>query len=58
MACLRTLRALLIHAPYWPYVTCVLYVPNYISETGKLKILILIKSNEGSFTDIFKGAEF
>ena len=27
-------------------------------QKGKLKILVSMKSNEGSFTDVFKGAEF
>ena len=34
------------------------HVPQYILQTGKLKILVLMKSNDGSFTDVFKGAEF
>ena len=34
------------------------HVPKYILQTGKLKISVLMKSNEGSFTDVFKGAEF
>ena len=41
-----TLRALRVH------------VPKYILQTGKLKISVLMKSNESSFTDVFKGAEF
>ena len=44
--CPRALRALRAH------------VPKYILQTGKLKILVLMKSNDGSFTDVFKGAEF
>ena len=32
--------------------------PNYVLQTRKLKILVLMKSNEGSFTDVFKGTEF
>ena len=47
--CLRALRALGAHAPY---------VPKYILQKGKLKISVLMKSNEASFTDVFKGAEF
>ena len=42
----RALRALLAH------------MPKYILQTGKLKISILMKSDEDSFTDVFKGAEF
>ena len=34
------------------------HVPKYILQTGKLKISVLMKSNEGSFTAVFKGAEF
>ena len=34
------------------------HVPKDILHTGKLKILVLMKPNEGSFTDVFKGAEF
>ena len=34
------------------------HVPKYILQTGKLKISVLMKSNEGSFNDIFKGPEF
>ena len=34
------------------------HVFKYILQTGKLKILVLMKSNEGSFTDVFKGTEF
>ena len=33
-------------------------VSKYILQTGKLKISLLMKSNEGSFTEVFKGAEF
>ena len=41
---LHALCALRAHARYVPYVpTCL-----YILETGKLKILVLVKSNEGS----------
>ena len=43
--CPRALRALRAH------------VPKYILQTVKLKISVLLKSNEGSFTDVFKGAE-
>ena len=43
---LRALRALHAH------------VPKYILQTRKLKILVLMKTNEGSFTDVFKGVEF
>ena len=50
--CPRALRALCAHAPYG------LYMPKYILQTEKLKMLVLMKSNEGSFTDVFKGAEF
>ena len=34
------------------------HVPKYFLRNGKLKISILMKSNEGSFTDAFKGADF
>ena len=34
------------------------HVLKYILQTGKLKISVLMKSNEGSFTDTFKAAEF
>ena len=34
------------------------YLAKYILQTGKLKVSVLMKSNEGSFTDVFKGAEF
>ena len=34
------------------------HMPKRISQTGKLKISVLMKSNVGSFTDVFKGAEF
>ena len=44
--CAHALRALRSH------------VPKYILLTGKLKISLLMKSNEGSFTGVFKGAEF
>ena len=44
--CPRALCALLAH------------MPKYILQTGKLKISILMKSDEDSFTDVFKGAEF
>ena len=43
---LLALRALRAHAP------------KYILQNGKLKISVLMKSNEVSFTDVFKGAEF
>ena len=33
-------------------------VPKYILQTVKSKILVLMKSNEGSFTDVFKGAGY
>ena len=33
-------------------------VPKYILQTGKLKILVWMKSNEGFFVDVFKGAGF
>ena len=56
-------RAQRAHVPYVP--TCPTcphviraHVPKYISQTGKLKILVLVKSNEGSFIDVFKSAEF
>ena len=45
LMCQRALRALRAH------------VPKYILQTVKLKISVLLKSNEGSFTDVFKGAE-
>ena len=35
-----------------------LYVPKYILQIGKLKMSVLMKSNERSFTDVFEGAEF
>ena len=44
-ACPRALRALLAK------------VPKYTLQSGKLKIPVLMKSNEGSFADVFKGAE-
>ena len=56
--CPRALRALRAHAPHVPYVPYAPTCPKYILQTGKLKILVLMKSNEGSFTDVFKGAEF
>ena len=70
--CPHALRALRAHVLYVPYVptrlTCPTYpralralrahVPKYILQTGKLKISVLMKSNEGSFTDVFKRAEF
>ena len=34
------------------------HVPKYILQTRKLKISVLMKSNEGSFTGVFKGPEF
>ena len=34
------------------------HVPKYILHTGKLKTSILMKSNESSFTDVFKSTEF
>ena len=34
------------------------HVPKYIFQAGKLKISVLMKSNEGSFTDAFKGDKF
>ena len=49
---LRALRALPALRAYVPYVR------KYILQTRKLKISVLMKSNEGSFTDVFKGAEF
>ena len=69
MVCPMCPRALRAHVPYVPYVptrsTCPrtlrairAHVPKYILQTGKLKISVLMKSNEGSFTDVFKGAEF
>ena len=33
-------------------------VPKYILKTKKLKILVLMKSNEGLYTDVFMDAEF
>ena len=62
-------RAQRAHVPsvlYVPYVpmrlTCPTcpraHVPKYILQTGKLTISVLMKSNEVSFTDVFKGAEF
>ena len=53
--CPRALRALRTHARYVPYVP---YVSKYSLQTGKLKTLVLMESNEGSFADVFKGAEF
>ena len=66
MACTTCPRALLARVPYVPYVPRALralralraHVPKNILQTGKLKISVLIKSNEGSFADVFKGAEF
>ena len=46
---LLALRALSAHA---------IYVPKFILQTRKLKISVLIKSNEGLFTDVFKGLNF
>ena len=43
--------------PTCPRAQRTLHVSKYILQTGKLKILVLMKSNEGSFTDVFKGAE-
>ena len=34
------------------------HVLKYILQTEKLKIMLLMKSNEGLFTDVFKAAEF
>ena len=34
------------------------HVPKYTLQTEKLKISVLMKSNKGSLTDAFKGAEF
>ena len=64
--CPRTLRALCTKRPTCP--TCPrAHLPKYIQQTGKLKtigfneiklkISVLMKSNQGSFTDAFKGAE-
>ena len=66
MACTTCPRALLARVPYVPYVPRALralralraHVPKNILQTRKLKISVLIKSNEGSFADVFKGAEF
>ena len=33
------------------------HVPKYILQTAKLQVSVLMKSNEGSFTDVFKSAE-
>ena len=46
LTCPSVLHALLAH------------VPKDILQTEKLKISALMKSNEGSFTDVFKGVEF
>ena len=46
LTCPRALHALL--AP----------VPKDILQTEKLKISVLMKSNEGLFTGVFKGVEF
>ena len=54
----RAQRALRAHAPHVPYVPYAPTCPKYILQTGKLKISVLMKSNEGSFSDVFKGAEF
>ena len=43
---LRALRTLRVH------------VPKYILHTRNLKISVCMKSNVGSFTDVFKGAKF
>ena len=34
------------------------YLAKYTLQTGKLKVSVLMKSSEGLFTDVFKGAEF
>ena len=34
------------------------HMPKYILQSGKLKIPVLMKLNEGSFSDVFKGAQF
>ena len=60
------LKSLLNGLPYVSYVTTCLtcpralraHVPKYNLQTGKLKISVFMKSNEGLFTDVFKGAEF
>ena len=46
--------------PKCPRAQCALraHVPKYILQTRKLKISVLVKSYEGLFTDVFKGAEF
>ena len=47
-------------SPTCPRVLCALcaHVPKYVLQTGKLKISVLMKPNEGSITDVFKGTEF
>ena len=43
--------------PMCPRALCT-HMPKYILQTKKLKISVLMKSNEGLFTDIFKSTEF
>ena len=71
-ACLRAHVPYLRYVPTRPtYPTCStcptcpralctlrLHAPKYILQTGKLRISVLMKSNEGSFAHVFKGAEF
>ena len=47
------------NVPTYPTCLCALcaHVPKYILQTGKFKISILMKSQEGLFTDVFRGAE-
>ena len=46
--------------PTYPMCPCALctHMPKYILQTKKLKISVLMKSNEGSFTDVFKSTDF
>ena len=65
----RALRGLVLYVPYvLTHPTCLtcphtlralrVHMPKYILQTRKLKISVSMKSNVGSFTDVFKGAEF
>ena len=69
--CPRALCVIRAHTPYVPYLLYAPYVPKLLTcptciraqiyftdrKIKKIKILISMKSNEGSFTDVFKGAE-
>ena len=55
---LRALRALRVQRALCALRALRAHMPKYILQTGKLKTSFLMKSNEGSFTDVFKGAKF